>query len=189
MDFVFYEESVNIDENGACMENDEVLLRSEQNITWALQPNESQLILSPHLPPLALIATAFVLAFYGDQLLMSNLVRRGWDIPGGHIEKGETPEEAARREVYEETGAQLASLQLLGYQHLHVQAPKPEIYSHPYPDSYQVFYTAQIVALDGFEPTDETAGRGLFLPDEAWKLSRIHADFDLYTAAQNCWKS
>jgi 8-oxo-dGTP diphosphatase len=90
MDFVFYEESVNIDKDSVCMENDEILLRSEQNIAWALQPNESHLLLSPHLPPLALIAAAFVFAFYGDQLLMSNLVRRGWDIPGGHIEKGET---------------------------------------------------------------------------------------------------
>jgi 8-oxo-dGTP diphosphatase len=188
MDFVFYEESVNIDKDSVCMENDEILLRSEQNIAWALQPNESHLLLSPHLPPLALIATAFVFAFYGDQLLMSNLVRRGWDIPGGHIEKGETPEEAARREVYEETGTQLASLQLLGHQHLHIQAPRPEIYSYPYPDSYQVFYTAQIIALDSFEPTDETAGRGLFSPDEAHKLSRIQDDFDLYTAAQEFWK-
>ena len=28
-----------------------------------------------------------------------------WEIPGGHIEPGESPEEAARRELFEETGA------------------------------------------------------------------------------------
>jgi 8-oxo-dGTP diphosphatase len=31
--------------------------------------------------------------------------RSTWETSGGHIEKGETPEEAAKRELYEETGA------------------------------------------------------------------------------------
>lgn len=31
--------------------------------------------------------------------------RTTWECPGGHIESGEAPMEAARRELYEETGA------------------------------------------------------------------------------------
>ncbi|WP_353618164.1 NUDIX domain-containing protein [Bacillus sp. 22-7] len=31
-----------------------------------------------------------------------NLQDRGWDIPGGHIEKGESPEHCFKREVMEE---------------------------------------------------------------------------------------
>lgn len=38
-----------------------------------------------------------------------------WCIPGGHIDFGETPEEAIKREVKEETGLTVKSLNFFGY--------------------------------------------------------------------------
>lgn len=38
-------------------------------------------------------------------LFVRHKLRDTWEVPGGHIEKGETPDQAAARELHEETGA------------------------------------------------------------------------------------
>ncbi|XJZ26579.1 RNA deprotection pyrophosphohydrolase [Bacillota bacterium Lsc_1132] len=49
-----------------------------------------------------------------DGWVLTNHKVRGLEFPGGKAEKGETLEEAARREVYEETGALLDALIWVG---------------------------------------------------------------------------
>jgi 8-oxo-dGTP diphosphatase len=49
---------------------------------------------------------ADIFAFYeGKWLLSKHKNRTTWETQGGHIEAGETPLEAAKRELYEESGA------------------------------------------------------------------------------------
>ncbi|MCL2409035.1 MAG: NUDIX domain-containing protein [Oscillospiraceae bacterium] len=49
---------------------------------------------------------ADVIAFYkGKWLLSKHKERTTWETQGGHIEAGETPLEAAKRELFEESGA------------------------------------------------------------------------------------
>jgi 8-oxo-dGTP diphosphatase len=43
--------------------------------------------------------------FNGKWILVRHNDRITWEIPGGHIEAGESPDKAAEREVMEETGA------------------------------------------------------------------------------------
>lgn len=165
------------------MQQGERILQIKQNLSWLPQPNESCIVLSSQLPPREMISTALVLAFDKDRLLQTNLVARGWDIVGGHIEPGESPEEAARREAYEEAGARLKELHVLGYQRLRLFGPRPASYSYSYPDSYQAFYWAQIEALDAFIPTEESRGRGLFAPDDARELPFVRNLGELYQVA------
>lgn len=49
--------------------------------------------------------TVYAIAFEGDRFIMVRHPRRGgWEMPGGSIEPGETPEDAAVREFREEAG-------------------------------------------------------------------------------------
>lgn len=159
------------------------VLSIRKDIAWLPKPNECRTVLASQLPPLELVKTALAVVFLGDQFLVTNLVSRGWDIPGGHVEAGEHPEETVRREVYEETGAELGPVRLLAYQRLRLFGPKPASYRYPYPDSYQVFYTAQVSVLHDFCATAETSGRDLLPPDAARSLAWVQHNRELYEIA------
>ena len=52
-----------------------------------------------------------ICARFGDKWLLSRHKKRDtWETQGGHIEPGETPLDAARRELYEESGVDDAAL-------------------------------------------------------------------------------
>jgi 8-oxo-dGTP pyrophosphatase MutT (NUDIX family) len=50
----------------------------------------------------------------GKVLLVHHTYKKGWYLPGGGVKRGETLEQAARREAAEEVGASLDELQLFG---------------------------------------------------------------------------
>ncbi len=53
--------------------------------------------------------TCYAVAFDGDGFLMVRNTRRGgWEMPGGHVEPGETPEQAVEREFLEESGYRIS---------------------------------------------------------------------------------
>ncbi|MCA1032471.1 nucleoside triphosphatase YtkD [Bacillus timonensis] len=56
----------------------------------------------------------WVICRYGENWLLTNHKDRGLEFPGGKVEKGETPEEAAIREIKEETGGEVKCLHYIG---------------------------------------------------------------------------
>ena len=64
------------------------------------------------------MGTAYGVAFSGDRFLMVfNTKRKGWEMPGGRIEEGETAEEAVRREFLEEAGYSIDILDVVDIGH------------------------------------------------------------------------
>lgn len=58
------------------------------------------------------IAFVYVIAFDDDgRFLMVKHIDRAWEMPGGRIEEGESPREAAIREFLEETGMEVKLLE------------------------------------------------------------------------------
>jgi 8-oxo-dGTP diphosphatase len=122
---------------------------------------------SDWLPPSELTTAALGFVFDGESLLLARISGREWDLPGGHIEAGETAEETMRREVLEEAGVVVGRARLFAHQHIHSDDPVPEGFKYPHPDAYMVFYICDVHGLEPFIPTEESVERRFWSPDDA----------------------
>jgi 8-oxo-dGTP diphosphatase len=158
------------------------ILHRQDDVEWLPKPHELTLMATAEMPPAELCTSAYVLAFDGDRLLMSDL-DRGIDIPGGHIDAGEEPEAAMRREAKEETGATIGAATLFAVQKITLKGPKPDGYAYPYPESYQLMYLSTRVTPGEFVKDDDSRG-GLFIdPSQAKDIPWIQKNRALYDCA------
>ena len=92
-------------------------------------------------PPDELILAGRAVVLRGSEVLVILSPSGEEVLPGGRREEGESPKDAARREVIEETGWTLDTLEPLAALHFHYVTPRPEGVGRViYPDFlWQVF--------------------------------------------------
>lgn len=112
----------------------------------------------PFIPPAEAVSQAYGLCFTdgGDLVLVNHDANTPyWNLPGGQLEAGETPDEALHREVAEEACARVLACAYLGCQEVIGERPA----SH-----FQTRFWAR-VALDAWEPRFEIVARRLVRPE------------------------
>jgi len=113
-----------------------------------------------------------VFAFHGDKTVLADIQGRGWCVPSGRIESGETAEEAARREAWEEAGIVLDRLAPFGAT-IEVKDEQPD-------RVLAVAFVGKVAQFTDFAPTVESHGRRLVTQPE---LSECYYLWDRLTEA------
>jgi 8-oxo-dGTP pyrophosphatase MutT (NUDIX family) len=139
---------------------------------WFDGQSEATFVPASTLPEEIEISAVKVFDIANDEILLVEVPEKGgWDIPGGHVEKRERPEETAVREVSEETGGSVSDLRLFGY--LMLRKVIETDFNRDYPDiSLIAMYSGQIICeSNNSELMFESTQVGYFNLDQAAELS------------------
>lgn len=133
-----------------------------EGIDWEFYPTEK-------LPSREKLTATACIAVLDNTVALVRNSKRGWELPGGHWEKGETIEQAVIREVAEEACCQIKTPRLFGVQRFIYSVP---VKQYPFPEAYIAYYTADIEKLLQQSPKfqQEIHQTGLFSKSEAQQL-------------------
>lgn len=119
-------------------------------------PNTVEVVFTDRLAPEGLTRTAFMIALHDDgSIQLAANKRRGSEVPGGHVEDGETLLEAALRETMEEIGCEVDDVVPIGYLRMTSMGDVPDDYDYPHPVGYQQFFAGRISKQHEYVPNDE----------------------------------
>ena len=131
---------------------------AEEMVAWPNVTLRLACYLTDRTPPRRYVTSARAIVIDGDRVLVVQDPSKRHIMPGGRLEPDETPEDALRREVLEETGWSLTFCRPIGILHYTHTDAAPEGYRYPYPDFLQIVYAGsageyrpELKEVDGYE--------------------------------------
>lgn len=166
------------------MQAQEALLsgRWDDNQSWELHQ-------SSKMPDLTTCTAVYCLAILPEtNKIVLTRNHRGWEMLGGHIEPGETVEQALLRECLEEGGFTPEHYQLFGYRQIAAKRPVPhnqkEGSFYPFPHGYiPHFIAVSTLPLQKPSGVEIVESRAFSLEElesldiEQWPILKIMLDF------------
>ena len=137
-----------------------------QTIYWG-SDNSTQVRFEPvtDAPDLEMVTSCFVFPIYKKNRVVMAHCPRGWGLPGGHREAGESPADCVRRE-----------LELVGRWVAKKKFNSP--INKKYPDvAYQLLYVSRVKKLLAFQKSFETTDRSAVLLENVHKIHHNFKDF------------
>lgn len=126
-------------------------------------------------PDHSLCTSVFGVVTYQSKLVVVKHARRGWELPGGHIEPGEDPLRGLKRELLEEAGFVFDQQDSAYFGHKKVTLPKPVPHRsgegfYPFPHSYLPYYVVVANEKMAVQLADDIAEVAVVSFDTARKL-------------------
>ena len=128
-------------------------------VTWGERMRlRATAYLGHDLPPLRYVTSVRAVVLRHGSVLVQQDRDSRHILPGGRREGAESPEATLRREITEETGWSVGTVDLLGFMHFRHLDPMQPGYRYPYPDFFQLIHVADASAYspearldDGYE--------------------------------------
>lgn len=132
-------------------------------------------VVGQHQPDEKVCTAVFGVVTHESKVAVVKHARRGWELPGGHLEPGEDVLIGLQREVLEEAGLVISDGKYFGYKHIAPPAPIPHRSGfgfYPFPDSFVPYFVSEVNEVLAIPLSDDVVAITLVSPDEAMVLCK-----------------